>query len=58
MADSSDLDLDLEEPWGQLVAVEGCGDVDRFPFSNNEVTIGRSKGEEVQTNYKNDSSMG
>ena len=47
MADSSDVDL--EEPWGQLVAVEGCGDVDRFPFSNNEVTIGRSKGEEVQT---------
>ena len=40
MADSTQL----EEPWGQLVVIEGKADVDRFPFSCAEIQIGRGKG--------------
>jgi hypothetical protein len=41
----SDSDLELEDPWGQLIILEGGGGgrVERFPFSSSEITIGRSK---------------
>ena len=35
---------DIAEPWGQLVRVECGEDEDRFPFSTNEVKIGRAAG--------------
>ena len=43
----SDSDLELEDPWGQLIILEGGGGghVERFPFSSSEITIGRSKSE-------------
>ena len=34
----------LAEPWGQLVRIECEGDADRFPFSTDEVKIGRAAG--------------
>ena len=40
--------LDLEEPWGLLVLVEGGEEV-RVPMVGNRLTIGRGKGERLQS---------
>ena len=42
---------DIAEPWGQLVRIECGGDADRFPFSTNEVKIGRSAGKTATKSY-------